>query len=510
MSNNMSGQVFSQAPATDDYDWDSDGGLKRGPTGVSILRANCDAAVKKPSWFGKETVYRPYPYLSDPHDPNSAFEPYRVIDSSGRNRFSNWLRRYICAWNVGNPSTTFLIKRPQGAQVFDPTSTPLGILFRSINNAVKKGQANPEWPPLLMKVAGKSPTLEGPKECYVSQGALFRHDGKDYFGQYGDPLGFGKNQPLVLLCSGGAGADMVQKLSEENDNYHGDPMDFEARYKFGDPVGCATGRFLHFFEKGRNPYQNRYASQPQGSPVGDGDGWGTPTQGNQKRTKEIGFDVYISPDFNGLPAKFNQAAERVIRGKIRSWDDLLYFPTEIEQAHILFRCFPLSACMYAFEGVNKDWIPEDAYKKMANAVSAPVAGYQPQSGYAPAPGFGPPQVRDQPNPTYPQQNPSFAGQQPPQMSSWTQPQAAPRPVPGGAGWGTPSAPQPQHRGPTQDTTVPPGDPDVVDAAFGFQPGNEPEPEEPPVPETPAAKVEAPKPSASVREAVTRLGKTKKS
>lgn len=493
MSNNMSGQVFSQAPATDDYDWDSDGGLKRGSTGVSILRANCDAVVKKPSWFGKETVFRPYPYLSDGRDANSPFEPYRIIDSGGRNKFSNWIRRYICAWNVGNPTTTFLIKRPQGAQVFDPASTPLGILFRSINNAVKKGQAHPEWPPLLMKVSGKSPTLEGPKECYVIQGALFRHDGKDYFGQYGDPLGFGKNQPLVLLTSGGAGSDLVQKLGEEHDIYHGDPMDFEARYKMGDPVSCTSGRFIHFFEKGRNPYQNRYASQPQGgNPMGDDGGWGAPTQGNQKRTKEIGFDVYISPDFEGLPAKFNTVAERTVRSKVRSWDDLLYFPTEIEQAHMLFRCFPLSACMYAFEGVNKDWIPEDAYKKMANAVSAPV------TGYPAAPGF---------NQT-PQQHPGFVGQQPPQVNSWSQPQQASRRHADGPSWGPPPAP-PTSKGPTQDTTVPMGDIDAVNNALGYPPNEDTEPEAP-VPETPLSKVEAPKSSAKVQEAMARLSKNKKS
>jgi hypothetical protein len=447
--------------------------------------------------------------LSDPHDTNSPFEPYRTIDSAGRNKFSNWIRRYICAWNVGNPSTTFLIKRPQGAQTFDPASTPLGILFRSINNCVKKGQAHPEWPPLLMKVAGKSPTLEGPKECYVIQGALFRHDGKDYFGQYGDPLGFGKNPPLVLLVSGGAGSDMVTKLSEEHDNYHGDPMNFEARYKLGDPVSCTSGRFIHFFEKGRNPYQNRYASQPQGDPMGGDGGWGSQTQGGQKRTKEIGFDVYISPDFEGLPAKFNQAAERTVRGKIRGWDETLYFPTEVEQAHMLFRCFPLSACMYAFAEVNKDWIPEDAYKKMANAVSAPVPGYPPQGGYAPAPGFGVPT---------PGQHPGYAGQQPPQTRgqanpsyppqsapSWGEP-PAPAPTPQVNSWAPPSAPA--VRGPAVDTTVP--EDAAVDAAFGFVPGsNDQEPELEPVSEAPAVAVAAPKSSSKVADAMARLNRSNK-
>lgn len=434
----------------DDYDWDSDGQIKRGSSGVAILRVDCDAVVKKPSWFGKETVFRPYPYLSDPRDQNSPFESYRIIDGT-KNKFSNWLRRYICAWNVGNPSTTFIIRRPTGAQVFDPVSTPLGILYRAINNAVKRGQSHPEWAPLLMKVAGKSPTLAGPKECYVMQGALFRHDGKDYFGNYGDPLGFGKNPPLVLLCSGGAGEDMCQKLSEEVDNYHGDPLDFEARYKTGDPVGCGTGRFFHFFEKGRNPYQNRYASQPQGGNASNDDGWGTSAGAGQKRTKEIGFDVYISPDFEGLPAKFNAAGERIVRNKIRAWDELLYFPTEVEQAHMLFKCFPLSACMYAFEGVNKDWIPEDAYKRAANTVTVPVGGY------------GQPQPHG-----YDQQVSSYARPaQQPAVSSWAQPAPPQRPV---------------TRPVLQDTTVPTEDVAAVDAAFGFKA---------PSPQNPAAKVEAP-------------------
>lgn len=194
-----------------DYDWDSDGQIKRGSTGTYILKAESDAVIKKPSWFRTETVIRPYPCLENAEEPTtSEFEPYRLIDSTGRNKFSDWIRKYVCAWSVGNPSTTFLIKRTTSGPQFRPETTPLGLLFKSINNAVKRGQANPEWPPLLMPANGRSPTLSGPKECYLIQGAVLRHDKKDFFGQFGDPLGWGRNAPVVMLISSGAGKDLCE------------------------------------------------------------------------------------------------------------------------------------------------------------------------------------------------------------------------------------------------------------------------------------------------------------
>jgi hypothetical protein len=454
---------MSQTPRTtrpnDDYDWDSDGQIKRGSIGTYILKGDCDAIVKKPSWFRTETVIRPYPAVENPADPNSGFEPYRFIDSTGRNRFSNWIRRYICAWGVGNPATTFLIKRPAGAVVFDPATTPLGVLFRSINNAVKRGQANPEWPPLVMANSGKSSMLTGPKECYLIQGALFRHDKKDFFGRFGDPLGWGKNPPLVLMISSGAGADLCERLNEERDGYRGDPNDFEARYVNGDPVGLENGRFIHFFEKGSNPY-NRYQSQPQGNATDDG--W---SGGGGKRTKDIGFDIYFSKEFEGIKASLSKDGEQMVRQKWRPWDQILYFPTEIEQAHMLFRCFPLSACIYAFEGVNKDWIPEDAYRRFTQAVSVSVPGnflpqrygqsspvYQQQS-YAPAPGFAPGYGPMLQQPAQPQQQGwgMAPAQQPKQSSAYT------------SGFMTAD--------PVQDSVVPTHEPvedaETVSANFGF-------------------------------------------
>lgn len=370
------------------YDWDADGGTSRQGSGMYILNSGVEAQVRKPSWYGTETVFRPYPCVSF-SNPDTAFEPYRITNGD-RNRWSDWVRRYCCAWGVGSPATTFLIKKQHN--LYDPWRSPLGILWRAIESACKKGAGRPEWYPLREAASGKGRSLKGPSECYLMQGALLQHDKTIYFGKDGPMLGWGKRPTMILACSADAGKQLTDLLAQEKPDYKGPPDDFEARYVHGDPVSPLFGRFFHFWERGSNARSpgRKYESNPtqpvrQANWEDQGNDGEVTGGGGKKAFEPKGFDIeiassYLSP--NGkMPASFNKFGEQQIRDHWQHWDDILFLPDEREQAHLLFTCFPASACIYAFEGHNKDWIPEDAYKQARNSTSSPTGGVVP--GLAP-------------------------------------------------------------------------------------------------------------------------------
>lgn len=352
----------------------------KGNIGTRLLLPDADCEVKKPSWSGTETVFRPYPSVSY-SDPQQ-FEPYRK-DPGGRNYFGHWIRRYDCAWGVGTPATTFLLNDPSsGDRTYDPWTTPLGVLYRAIENACKKGQGKPEWYPLREGGAGRGKALRAPAEVYLMQGAILKINSKPCFGSGRVPLGWGPNPPIILMLSSGIGKKLVDLLNMENEGYRGDPGDFEAKYVYGDPVAPDLGRFFHFFQKGFDP-RSRYAANPssRGSSAFDTN-YNTQKAGGKDDDELGGFDMFIADRLEpeGLSAKFDTPEKTdMIRNKWRFWEDILFFPTPTEQAHILAQIFPASAIIYAFEGVNSDWIPEEIHKKSKNTVSANVGGDVPSS-----------------------------------------------------------------------------------------------------------------------------------
>lgn len=402
-----------------DYDWTIDGSTSRQGRGIYILKPGISAIVRKPSWFGTETIFRPYPCVSFAN-PLTEFEPYRLIDNN--NKFSDFIRHYACAWQVGSGRTcTYLVKKT--TKVYDPWSGPLGILWTAIENACKKSHPmTAEWQPLRESGFNKGRPLKGPSECFLMQGALIRHDKNEFLGKNGPPLGWGKNMTCIMLLSMDAGNNLVDLLGKEKEGYTGSPDDFEARHVNGDPISPLFGRFVHLWERGTDP-RGRYNSQPTPQSGGWdqlGDG-GVATGGKHSKSLEAkGFDIELTTAYGSMPASLNKAGEQQIRDHWQDWDDILYFPSEVEQAHMLSECFPPSAIKYAFEGQNAEWISDEVKQRLTNATSTvghgpykepPPPSAAPQ-GYDPNDGWG--------------ATPVAAQQQQQQVAA---------PAPGGAGWG---------------------------------------------------------------------------
>jgi len=384
-----------QIPPRPGYDYKKDMASTRGNFGNYILKPGVDAEVRKPSWKGTETVFRPFPSLS--YDDPAQFLPYHM-DPEGADETGHWIRRYDCAWGVGNPSTTFLLRDPNLGGMFDPWLTPLGILYRAIEGACKKGQGQPEWYILRENSQGKGKALKAPSETFLMQGVLMVYDSKPLYTGGKVPPGWGNNPSLILSLSSGIGDKFFKLSNTEVENYSGSKFDFENRFVMGDVVNPAGGKYIHLFEKGNDP-RVRYSANPsaRGQNVATpftANFNSRPSGGHDSSEEELkGFDMFVTPDLNGLPAAL-QIPEGVEHAKTKwkYWENILNFPTEIEQAHLLCRVFPASAILYAFSGINQDWISDDVKKAAVNAVSVGMPGSQQGvTGFAGQPGFqGPP------------------------------------------------------------------------------------------------------------------------
>ena len=374
----------------------------------------------------RPTVFRPFPCRSF-SDPYNSFEPYRK-DPGGRNYFGFWRVRIPTAWKIGNPSTSFFMHNPFGGSVYDPRLTPLSILCRAIMYAVKKGQGkakewasmtvrrpfNPdpqtllEWDGMMDGEAATRALLSHGTDICLMQGAILLHGGEPTPpGQ--PPIGWGKdNKTCVFGITSGCDALMLDQLNAEVPNYRGDPANFEARYVDGDPVALESGRYLYVYPKTGDPRKAQYQSQPTQDAFANTQG-ATTTQRSRgaKKRDDIGYGCHFEKSFQGRTASLAGARE-MVRDKWIHWQELLWFPTQVEQAHMLGNILPAAALVYAFAGEHDEWLSPEVRSKAVARVSAqvpaappgqyaPPAQYQqpypPMGGYAPPPpggGYAPP------------------------------------------------------------------------------------------------------------------------
>lgn len=352
------------------YNNNEHGALRSSTSQMMIIRHGSDLTVRKPSWKGTETIIRPFP-CAPYADTETPFEPYRM-DPGGSNYFGDWVRRYEVAWGVGQPGITFILNDPVKRPIFDPWMSPLGILFSAITKACKAG-VGPlhEWQPLRESSAGRGKAMGPPSDMLLIQGAIMKIDSKWVIASGAPPLGWGPNPPVCLAMSSGLGKKLQGALSEEYPGFRGDPSDFEGRYVCGDPVSPTHGRFFHFYEHGNDP-RRQQQSQPVVQNVFGTQFGSTVSGGPSGATTELkGFEMHVTKDAGiGMASTFAPEVYQQLQEKWRHWDDHLFFPSDIEQAEMLFSVFPHSALLYAFGSVNSTWIPEEV-KKAAGNMPAP-------------------------------------------------------------------------------------------------------------------------------------------
>lgn len=349
-----------------------------------------------PTYGDGVTTIRIFPQKNVDDPSGSSWDPYRFSSEPGN--FGDWIRRYPAVRNFGEPGVTFIMADPADPTALDPQMLPAVVLFNAIDRAVANQQEQQGWAGMLRGGRGRGAQLSRPSEIYLVQCSVMQHKQQ----VYGPPKGFGPEDKLIVMeLSGSAGVAMVTEMNKVVEGSQAPEGDYENQMVNGDPVSLDTGRFVTFYKLADgDPRQRGQAASA---------GWSQPRQGmgeTGQAQEQIGYGCYLEPTMNNMPARLREYEETIAQ-KVRSWDEILWFPTIEEQAHLIADKFPPSAVMYAFRD-RPEWIPETLKNRAVaqTVVAPPENGWQPSQPSQPGqpgaagspaqPGWGAPPVGPQP------------------------------------------------------------------------------------------------------------------
>ncbi len=346
--------------------------------GDFVLQPGARAETWRPSWDHPTTI-RIYPGL-DPDDP-TRWDPYRLRSDhpSERDRggFGDWLRRYPAMRQAGVGSGATFLLSDMLDPLYNMNNNPAWVLYRAIADAEKANTIKPAWRPLLKGAAGRGAALPRPSTVVVVQGAIMECGGKVYAdpGKGSPPRGGApEDLPVVVVLSRSAGEVLENLCDERIEGSRASCDDFENYYANGDIVSLEHGRFITFFQEGKDPR----ASRPQPGPAQTTFGASaTPHRDQRTRSRNADFssyDAFADKVWNGIPAQLpGPQLESLVRARVLPWDSILRFMSDKEQALVLARAFSAVPDMvvYAFRD-HPDWVPEDVLAALTGRVAASV------------------------------------------------------------------------------------------------------------------------------------------
>lgn len=321
-------------------------------------------------------VIRIWPNVAHDEQGNKVWTPFRNSLDVPMD-FGDWIRRYPVARKIAGTHLTFIIGDP--SREYDFSQKPINVLHDAVQSAIKAGQERPGWARLLER-SQQGQLLQKSSYVYMVQCGLFQHgtkstfkEGKGFPGVHPDCAG------IVLEITEAAGRSMLALMDQRREVAADVPLDdFETRFVHGDPISWDHGRFVVFYRKmdGDPRLRRNYnAAASSISPLGS-----LNLGASAQNAKTGGYDCFIEPTVE-LPVHgmINAIAPPDIRpsleSKIKPWDDILYFPSEVEQAHMIAPLYPADLIMYAFSD-HPDWIPESVRAAAVASVSAAVpAGF---------------------------------------------------------------------------------------------------------------------------------------
>lgn len=349
------------------------------------------------------TVVRPYPCRGYGDDSEN-FLPYR-LDPGGKNFFL-WMLQLPCADRVGTTPTSYLLHNPfEDGQFFNVQANPLSVLTRAVSAAVKKGQGKAEtwskalggsfqptdkqileWSGMREGDKGAKKALSAPTYIFLMQGLVPCLGGDVKWGPDKVAPGWGEKAAVIGLTAS-LGGKLLKLLNEENENFRGDPADFERRYVHGDPVSPDSGRYIYIYPEGGDPRESKQNMPTNYDPLSSTGHKSSGGRGGHAEEREFaGFDCHIDKTFQNQPATLNRPNQRIfLLNQWRYWEDILFFPTIVEQVQILSEVLPASMLEYAFVGEHDNWLTPEIRAKitMAKSATVPSAPSLPQRGQAP-------------------------------------------------------------------------------------------------------------------------------
>lgn len=372
------------------------------------------AKIRKPSWCKdletNQTVVRFLPMV----ETDGSFTPYRL--STGNRDFGDWIRLYDVVRNWGTTGHTWILNDRTGRD--DTRDNPAVLFYKAITAALKAGQDQQGWASLTLKTAASFPILSAPTEIYVARCAIFMINNKNLVDGGKSPLGLNdQDLPYFLEIPQSAGASLMRKLEERNENYQGtpdtDPDYFHNVYRCGDIVTLNKGAFIRIFRDGCDP-QARQTAQVSNEPrrIQPGGARGIYNQQqNQQQKAENRYEVAIEPTWGGYLADIDDEqgiTASLLRQTARPWEEFLNFPDNRTQAQYVNAAFGseqrgATAILYAFRD-HPDWIMDGTRAVAVQRTQAGPSGDTPPAAPAVVPGLKQAPV----SPTAPIQGPTGA------------------------------------------------------------------------------------------------------
>ena len=345
----------------------------------------------EPSWYKGSLVFRPLPNFD-----------YEYYDETGKKRFeryrnsqdpsdfcTDWIRNYPAAHFVGegDNAVSFLLFSPSLSETgeYDPNSNPYYLLYRGVKKAVNDGVRN-SWAPLIktsrdQRVAGP---IKAPATLTFVQGIVYKSRKDEFMSSDRPPMGFlPQDGPQIIRLKNTAGEGLLGLANEINEEWDGDPNDFEHSMLAGDLVAPRYGRFITVANPDEGATQD---IDPNSVP-----GYGKPVTsvkmkggGLMSAPKVIEVQGYrISVDdhlvlrgrrYKNVPAQIpKQVLPNVLRN-VAFWDDVLRIPSHEEQCLWIAKAFRgyREVLEYAWRDFP-DYFTEDIRRLLARSVQVLVS-----------------------------------------------------------------------------------------------------------------------------------------
>jgi hypothetical protein len=407
--------------------------------------------IQKPLYKQGYTTLRIFPGK----EPDGTLTPYRF--GAGPLQYGDWIRRYDMMVAVGTSLPLTYITHDRAEDGVDPRTRirmhPAAKLRVYVDTQIRLGQEETGWAMLVQDPPDhqRGPALPWPSEQSLVFCACFYRGNK----QFSPPEGGAIDQRgLIFTLPKGGTNKFFDELDKPNPAYAGDPSNYAESLLHGDPIALDHGKFVTFFAKKNDPRRS-----PQQAAI-----WATQAGGRQER-EEAGYDCDIQPLFGAIPPQMNAPHLRdLVLHHVQPWDQILWFPSYEEQAHMLALQFPPNLICRAWAD-NPEWIPIEVRNRTTmlhnrGAVGAPPAGYMGPWGQAPGgmPPAGPgdglgryPGYEQQmlPYGSQPDANPGY-----PQGTQFGYPAPGTQAQPDQAPWGGPAPYQPPVQQPQQPQPYP--------------------------------------------------------
>jgi hypothetical protein len=288
----------------------------------------------------------------NPDNPEE-LDPFILEDGN----FGDFARVYWTWRAGGDPSATFLMYDPVASPHYDMDDNPAQRIYSAARNVIAQDEHHP-WSVHLKGGAGRGALLVAPKKCWLVQALMYEHGDKNYE----VPKGAADGDTICLIDLGkDAGNAMIRLLSEETDNYQGEPGNADARFVHGNPIDLdsPTSAFFRFYplQAGSPAAREQSAAQTtqRGASAGGTLGGRRQTLVAEDRT-QIGFGVELADTFAGVDSQFGDEDIDFLYNKIKPWDEVLKFHDNDRQAEILSTRVPFEVLEYAWRD-HPEWMP---------------------------------------------------------------------------------------------------------------------------------------------------------